>query len=195
MAQRYLAFVEIEANRENLTMILSEESVYKFIATTIAIQAVSAFMFFRSIPPEYAETFYTLKTGNQFSLDTFFDNKDSEERDGSRDQFRLMVFADSKVRWSGIEPEVREWVNRMIPIWNDHQPEWWNDQKKSMVPDWIVNDPALLLSIRGHGVQMLQERRGSWANVTGPELEALQRRGSRAITVEPPPQKNNIENL
>ncbi|GMH73477.1 hypothetical protein TrST_g4717 [Triparma strigata] len=169
MASRYLDYVEVEENRERLTLVLTPEAVYTFIFVVWSVQLITVGFFFRSIPPEYVKTFYSLKTGWQFSLDTFNDNgHDEENGEPSRDEFRIMVFCDNKHRWASIEPEIRSWVNSSIPVWNETQPEWWNDQKRSLIPDWIIDDPALLLSIRGKGVQELQ-RRGSWA--PGPAVE------------------------
>ncbi|GMH90152.1 hypothetical protein TL16_g11681 [Triparma laevis f. inornata] len=166
MATRYLEYVEVEENMEKLTMVLSEESVYTFIGAVWSVQLLAVGLFFSSIPREYVKTFYSLKSGWQFSIDTFVDNVDDHDEEAgedeyNRDEFRIMVFADNKYRWTSIEAEVRSWTNTMIPIWNETQPEWWNDQKKSLIPDWIVDDGRVLLTIRGHGVQALQ-RRGSW---------------------------------
>ena len=60
---------------------------------------------------------------------------------------------------SKIGPKVKEWLNSRLPIWLDEHPHWFDDQKMSIIPEDLVEDPALLVRVRTKNVNGIIEGR------------------------------------
>ncbi|GMH61390.1 hypothetical protein TrST_g6702 [Triparma strigata] len=157
---RYLNYVESEDGKAaELSMILDSTQVYGIIGCLFVVQATAFLLFLKNINPEYIQSFYSAKTGNEQVMGSFMDYKDGEHK--------LLIFTDNHKKWTRIREEVMEWVNEKIPEWNNTKPEWWDARRKATIPDWAVKDPELLRSIRSQEVVEVQERRGSFAVAIG----------------------------
>ena len=76
---------------------------------------------------------------------------------------KFRVFDVNRHTWEyKIGPEVKAWVNERLPVWLEDEPEWFNDVKKSLIPDEFISDPALLVRVRSNNVKaIIEERRRS----------------------------------
>ena len=68
------------------------------------------------------------------------------------------VFTCHKCYYLPIEAEIKTWLNERLPVWISEEPEWFNDQKKSTIPDDYVKDPKMLKKMRGIEVEKIRER-------------------------------------
>jgi hypothetical protein len=105
-----------------------------------------------SIKKKYLYTFMSLKTSCQKSQDSF---KLHEE-----DHLKFEVFGCNRYKWEyKIGEPVKAWLNERLSIWVVDPPEWFNDQKMSIIPDDMVIDKGILQRLRGKGVQTIIEQR------------------------------------
>ncbi|GMH93689.1 hypothetical protein TL16_g12697 [Triparma laevis f. inornata] len=157
---RYLAYVDSEAGKaRGLTMVLDATQVYGLVGGLLVVQVATFVFFLKNINPKFINTFYSTKSGNDFTKEYFLDHDD--------DEHKILVLNENRNKWVGIKDDIVKWVNDKIPEWNESQPEWWNAQKKASIPDWVVSNPEVLRSIRSEDVvKAVQERRGSIINVT-----------------------------
>ena len=50
-------------------------------------------------------------------------------------------------KWRRVESQVIDWLNNMILIWQEEQPEWYNDQVRATIPDWCVRDKEVRMRL------------------------------------------------
>lgn len=143
---------EVGKARE-LSLMLSPKKVYGMIGGVLAVQILSFYLFLKNIEPRFIYTFYSTMTGNEQSFLHFHNHSD--------DALKLEIFGENKHKWKKIREEVVEWVNLKILEWNEEQPEWWDAQRKAMIPDWAVRDGELLKTVRSSDVVIFQGRRSS----------------------------------
>jgi hypothetical protein len=153
LGSRYLAHVEDEEVQASLPYVFSSEQVYGSIGALSVLQLISFIALLTIIPSKYRSTFYSLKTGSQFCCELF--------QNTSEDSAKIKVFTKYKGHWEPIESEVRVWLNERLPTWIDESPEWFDDQVKSMIPDELVDDKAILIKIRSTEVENIRESRRS----------------------------------
>ncbi|GMH89181.1 hypothetical protein TrST_g12968 [Triparma strigata] len=139
---RYLAYMESDAGKEReLPFVLNAKQVYGIIGGLTVLEAIAFVLFFNAIIPKYIGTFYATGSGNDHCKRRFLNNE-------VKDQFRFEIFTYNRNKWRTIENDVAAWVTEKIPEWNEFQPEWWNTQKKSTIPDWVILDAEVLKTIR-----------------------------------------------
>mmetsp|Transcript_1268 Transcript_1268/g.2153 ORF Transcript_1268/g.2153 Transcript_1268/m.2153 type:complete len:542 (-) Transcript_1268:22-1647(-) len=148
----------------------TSEGVEYYVEQQLAIQVMgsccvglllSFVVFLFSIKPDYARTFFDTRTASKYIQDSWH----SAETDIQK--FNCLVF--NEVKWrTQIGEEVKAWVNKMLPLWLDAEEEgaldvegfFFDDYTKSLVPDWIVEDPTILNEIRNERVmEFMTERR------------------------------------
>ena len=139
---RYLTYIESDAGKEReLPFILTATQVYGVIGGLIVLEAMAFVVYFNTIIPKYISSFYSMRTGHDSCKRKFLNHEDD-------DKYRLNILTNNRKKWRSIENDVAEWVIKKIPEWNESQPEWWNAQKKSIIPDWVVLDAEVLQTIR-----------------------------------------------
>ena len=161
-ASRYLSSNEVsegdvdadaDANVGQTTKLTAEE-VYGVIGGLCALQFLTFLAFFGSMKRKYWGSFFTFKTANQYWQEIFSNH--------TEDCLKFHTFGFNRNKWKAIEPQVKAWLSERLPIWLDHQPDWFNATAKAMIPDDMITDPALLNEIRGEDVlAVLSSRRDS----------------------------------
>ena len=105
-----------------------------------------------SIKRKFLNTFLSTKTSNEISQEYFTKNEGDEER--------FEVLADNRYKWEyKIGPDVRAWIDERLPVWLEEEPEWFNDQRRSIIPDDFVTDLAILARLRTKNVEAIIEQR------------------------------------
>jgi hypothetical protein len=105
-----------------------------------------------SVKREYLHTFISTKTCNESTQETFTKNKEDEDR--------FWIFIYSRHKWEyKIGAEVKAWINERLPLWLEEPPEWFNDQRRSIIPDDFVTDPEILVRLRTNNVKKIIEQR------------------------------------
>jgi hypothetical protein len=131
---------------------LSKRSVLTIMFSACAGIVLSYAVLLSSIKKKYLYTFMSLKTSCQKSQDSF---KLHEE-----DHLKFEVFGCNRYKWEyKIGEPVKAWLNERLSIWVVDPPEWFNDQKMSIIPDDMVIDKGILQRLRGKGVQTIIEQR------------------------------------
>jgi hypothetical protein len=121
-----------------------------------------------SMKREYLHTFISTKTGNESAQEVFTKNEEDEER------FR--IFEGNRHRWEHkIGAKVKAWINERLPLWLEEPPEWFNDHKRSIIPDDFVTDPEILVRLRTNNVKKIieQRRRSSLGEIFATQTETV----------------------
>ena len=117
-----------------------------------------------SVKKEYLHTFVSTKTSNEQTQDQFTKNEEDEER--------FNIFNDNRHKWEyKIGSDVKAWINERLPVWLEEEPEWFTDQRRSIIPDEFVTDPGILVRLRTNNVKAIidQRRRSSIGLIFAPE--------------------------
>jgi hypothetical protein len=159
-------FVEdVELGEDNEQLGGEESGLEKSTVVTIMVVAcggmvVSYASLLVSVKREYLHTFISTKTSNESSQEAFTKNEEDEQR--------FTIFGDNRHKWEyKIGAEVKAWINERLPLWLEEPPEWFDDQKRSIIPDDFVTDPEILVELRTYNVKMIieQRRRSSLGNI------------------------------
>ena len=105
----------------------------------------------------YRRTFFTTRTGKQWTMDFFLKGTDDSVKKGT--------VAHNKKQWLAIREDVKEWVQANWWRWKEEKPEWFSLVWQSKVPkEWIedVEERARLDELREKGA-----RRSSAEKVRG----------------------------
>ena len=102
-------------------------------------------LFLASINREYATTYIYTRTASEYNVDKFL-NATSDER-----KFDVLTVNESL--WRDIRNDVKDWLAAGIPVWLEEQPPWLTDYNRSLIPEWAVDDKALLSRIRNENVE------------------------------------------
>ncbi|GMH50385.1 hypothetical protein TrRE_jg1133 [Triparma retinervis] len=98
---------------------------------------------------------FSLASFNLLVQQQFTHNQDDEQK--------FKIFGNHTGKWEyKIAKEVKVWLNKQLPIWLDESPEWFNDQKMSILPDDYIEDPEILRRVRTKNVkEIIEQRRAS----------------------------------
>ena len=124
---------------------LSAPFLYSFVVTLAVTWLLSFVLFLKLINPEYITTFFTTKTGVQYSIALF--------RNGN-DRTKAGILDTQKRQWSSIRSEVLAWTTENWTRWEEEKPDWFNELFVSTLPDEFKKDrrrSSLLGSGRGDG--------------------------------------------
>jgi len=92
---------------------------------------------------EYRRTFFTTRTGKQWTMDFFVKGVDDEQK--------ATVMGCNKAQWRAIREDVKEWVQANWWRWKEEKPAWFDLAWQSKVPEeWItdVEERARLDEVR-----------------------------------------------
>jgi hypothetical protein len=167
---------------------LEESTVVTIMVSACAGMVVSYASLLVSVKREYLHTFISTKTGNESVQEVFTKNEEDEQR--------FSIFGFNKHKWEhNIGKEVKAWVNERLPLWLEEPPEWFNDQRRSIIcniiPDDFVADPEILVRLRTKNVKKIieQRRRGSLGDI---HVFAVTPPAARRRIVTPPPARRGI---
>jgi hypothetical protein len=131
---------------------ISAASLYTCVSVLAAVWVVSFVIFLRLINPKYISTFFTTKTGIQFTIDSFKNGNDLE---------KSFTFSVQRRHWSSIRGEVKKWTTSNWTKWETEKPVWFTEQFISTVPDEFI--PTKLTPDRGRATLL-----GSLLNESSP---------------------------
>jgi hypothetical protein len=131
---------------------LEESTVVTSMIIACVGMVVSYVALLTSVKKEYLHTFLSTTTGSESQQEFFTNNEEDEER--------FEIFGSNRHKWDyKIGSDVKAWVNERLPVWLEEEPEWFNDQKRSIIPDDFVTDPAILVRLRTKNVKAIIEQR------------------------------------
>jgi len=144
--------VELITTGQNSTAFEIEERVAWTLVGSLSGAWVVVFgVFLLLMKKEYRRTFFTTRTGKQWTMDFFLED--------TEDAVKKNVVGHNKAQWRAIRSDVKEWVQANWWRWKEEKPEWFDLAWQSKVPkEWItdVEERARL--------ELARRRRGS---VTG----------------------------
>ncbi|GMI48419.1 hypothetical protein TrCOL_g4150 [Triparma columacea] len=131
---------------------LEESTVVTSMIFVCAGVVVSYVTLLVSVKREYLHTFISTKTSNESMQELFTKNEEDEKR--------FWIFSTNRHKWEDkIGAKVKAWINERLPLWLEEPPEWFNDQKRSIIPDDFVTDPEILVRLRTNNVNKIIEQR------------------------------------
>jgi len=141
--------VELITTGQNSTAYGIEERVAWTLVGSLSGAWVVVFGgFLLLMKKEYRRTFFTTRTGKQWTMDFFLE--------GTEDAVKKNVVGHNKAQWRAIREDVKEWVQANWWRWKEEEPAWFDLSWQSKVPkEWItdVEERARLDKVR--------KRRGS----------------------------------
>ncbi|GMI32515.1 hypothetical protein TrCOL_g3266 [Triparma columacea] len=145
----------VTAMPSDLSAGLEENTVIAVMTIACAGIILSYSTLLLSMNKEYVSTFFSTKTSDKFLQEKFTDFEE--------DAIRFGVFKCNRYKWEyKIGPQVKSWLDERLPVWLENEPEWFDDLRKSQIPDDFVSDPAILVRLRTNNVKaILEERRRS----------------------------------
>jgi hypothetical protein len=131
---------------------LEESTVVIIMVAACAGMVVSYATLLVSVKREYLHTFISTKTSHESVQEMFTKNEEDEQR--------FVLFESNRHKWEyKIGAEVKAWINEKLPLWLEEPPEWFNDQRRSIIPDDFVTDPKILVKLRTNNVKKIIEQR------------------------------------
>ncbi len=108
---------------------ISSTTLYAVVGSLAASWIFSFALFLRIINPSYISTFFSVKTGRQFTIDSFKNGDDFQKHD---------IFTVNRRHWSTIVEEVKQWTHESWARWELEKPEFFNDGFVSKVPNEFI---------------------------------------------------------
>jgi hypothetical protein len=95
-----------------------------------------------SIKREYVWTFFSAQSSNE-AICELFTAAEAEDDAG-----KFQIFGQNRHKWhTKLGEEVENWLAARLPFWLEEQPEWFNEQKLSIIPDDMI-DPEMIAKLR-----------------------------------------------
>ena len=166
---------------------LSQHTVTTTMTAVCCGLLLSYVVFLATIKRSHVWTFLDTRTGCDYIQDEFKNSK--------IDAHKLGIFTKNEHKWkAAIGEEVKVWLQSRLEVWLESQPQWFDDYIKSTVPDWAVDDPAMLACIRNNKVEAIREFRkrrssvaalirGQGAPIAPIEVEAIREFRKRQSSV------------
>ena len=132
----YFAFTMLLNILVGLASALSQtdSTMTALMAGACAGSATTFALLLLTIDKGYIRTFFDTRTGSSFIQDAW--------RDGEDDEQRFKIFTKNDKKWKeDIGIEVKAWLDNRFETWQEDA--WFNEHKRSLVPDWIVDDGSL----------------------------------------------------
>jgi hypothetical protein len=169
-AALYIYFEGLKGNEGGA--VISEKLAWGLMLLLSGAWAVNFGLFLLVMKKKYRKTFFSTKSGKNFSMDVF---------ESDDDAVKCLIFTDNRNMWKKIEPEVKAWVQDGWERWEEEQPEWFDDAFRARVYDDML--PAAELrrqKLAGGG-----KRRSSLGDlIFGAEAAASARRASATVIPE-----------
>ena len=170
-----------------LAIIYHESKVGDKVITEIAwnacialtLSAISVFaLFFATINKEYRRTFYSTERGKDFAMRRFLNNSDDAAKADA-------IFYNNRRFWIEIEDKVEKWVRKNWNIWMEEEPEWLDDNLKSLIPLTMIPNVEDKKNV---GIMQDRRRRGSM-------LVAQRRDSMIGMSSRGPSRRNSMEDI
>ena len=127
--------------------------LYTLLGGLFLVWLISYALFLYLIDSKYRQTFYSFKTGCDFTKAYFLDNDE--------DAKKVIIFGCQQSHWIDIAPDVEIWSHSKWAEWKATKPEWFTDNFIASVPDrYIPKDVVVELNRVAGG----QRRRSSVRN-------------------------------
>ena len=125
-----------------------------------AVLLVTYALFLASIERKYVATFIDTRTASKYNIENFL-NATTDER-------KFDILRTNENLWRDIRGDLKAWLTSRLPVWLEEEPPWLTDYLRSLIPEWAVDDKALLLRIRNKNVEeiLANRRRTSVAKLT-----------------------------
>jgi len=139
--------VELITTGQNSSAFEIEERVAWTLVGSLSGAWAAVFgVFLLLVKKEYRRTFFTTRTGKQWTSDFFLK--------GTEDSDKKVTVGHNKAQWWAIREDVKEWVQANWWRWKEEKPEWFDLAWQSKVPkEWItdVEERARLDKVREKG--------------------------------------------
>ena len=109
---------------------------WTLVGTTSGAFTLSFGLFFLLMKKKYWRTFFTTRTGKQWTMDFFLKGKD--------DGVKKVTVDHNKRQWRAIRSEVKEWVLLNYWKWEADRPEWFTESWIAKVPPDMIPSEAKL---------------------------------------------------
>ena len=114
------------------------DSSLLFIVIGLFLMSMISFAgFLCLIKKEYLWTFYDMRTGSQYVMDTFV-------KEAETDEIRFMVFTHHLSLYESIEEELKIWLEDNWERWEEEKEDWFNAAAISFVPAEFLPKKALV---------------------------------------------------
>ena len=124
---------------------IPSDKIVLVLSALLCSWSVTTLIFFRLINRSYWQIFYSTVTGSAFAKSYFVDGRDEATK--------AMIFTNSIELWRDIEDDVEAYVRCNWERWEADKPEWFNENFKSTVPDWMI--PAANLEAMNRRASLL----------------------------------------
>jgi len=102
---------------------------------------------------KYVGRFFSTKTGSQYCAEQFANYPNNERK-------RIKIFKFNEAKWKGAVGEgVKGWLGTRLEGLLEEKPGWFDDKTKASIPDWAVEDKALLMKVGNKNVEHIVSRR------------------------------------
>ena len=117
------------------------------MGVSCAVLLVAFALFLASIEREYVATFFDTRTASAYLADRFMHAR--------KDEQQLEILMINEELWRDIRGDVKSWLEERLPSWLEEEPTWFSAYKRSLIPDWAIDDKSLLSRIRNDAVEAL----------------------------------------
>jgi len=111
-------------------------------------------LFLLLMKKEYRRTFFTTRTGKQWTMDFFLKGED--------DEVKQMVLTHNKKQWVRIREDVKQWVLSNYWRWEADKPEWFTESWIAKVPPDMIPSEAKQAT---RDIRVSARRRSSFAPI------------------------------
>jgi len=118
-----------------------DSGITLIVVSACAGQLVAFALFLFTINLDYLATFYDTRTSSRYNIDFYF----GAEGD---DECRFSIFSNHERIWLPIKDDIKTWLDESLPRWLEESPPWFNDNKRSLIPEWLVEDKTLLSRVQ-----------------------------------------------
>ncbi|GMH88715.1 hypothetical protein TrVE_jg994 [Triparma verrucosa] len=126
-------WVALTYNSEGVEGALEKKTVLVVLCGSCAFLLLSYAYLLGSLNRDYINTFFSTKTSSKYLQETFTLNVE--------DELKFFIFRYNEQKWKKeIGEQVKVWLNEKLVEWAEEPPEWLTEYKKSIIPEWAVDD-------------------------------------------------------
>jgi hypothetical protein len=114
---------------------IKEKTAWAVVGGLVGAWLLSFGAFLALIDPAYIKSFFSRKTGSDWSKSYFLDNDE--------DRIKMFIHGQNRLLWKDIRGDVKAYTLANWERWEADEPEWFNDNFKGSVDDDMVPDERL----------------------------------------------------
>jgi len=123
---------ELTADHNSTAFEIEERVAWTLVGSLSGAWVVVFGVFLLLMKKEYRRTFFTTRTGKQWTMDFFLK--------GTEDAVKKGTLNHNKAQWRAIREDVKEWVQANWWRWKEEKPAWFDLAWQSKVPkEWITD--------------------------------------------------------